>query len=712
MNKNLLMITGIGSGKNLAQGKQGAFYHTLDGLHHHFGRIDIIVPKINGPVVTNLFGNVHIHVSTWPLWLHPLFFISKGFSISRKYHFDLMTVQDFPPFYNGIGAFILYFLTGIPYVLEVHHVPGYPKSATTKEYLYRLYTRLFIGLDAARALWVRVVNQNQVPGFLNWAGIPSSKIRYVPSMYIDLEKFKPLETSKKYDFITVARLEKNKGIPGLLRAIALIKKTKPDVSILIVGAGPLEKPLKFLTEKIGLSKNVSFSGWVSEEEKIKLLRESRVFVNSSFNEGGPRSAVEAMACGLPIVTTRVGLMLDIVEDGKNGFFCDWNPNDMADVLVRTIHNDHLNKIGESARATASRFGKEEAIRDYADFLKKSNHNRLLVITQKVDKHDVALGFFIPWLQRLGDQINCSVLCLEKGEYYLKGVSVSSMGKENGNSRISRFLNFYSYVFRNHNNYDTVLVHMNPIWAVLGGWYWRLRGKKVILWYTHKSVTWKLRVASFFATVILTASKESFRLPSSKLIVTGHGIDTDVFRPENIEKNKEELKIITVGRIAPVKNYEVLISAAKILHNEGVPFHLSIVGEPALDKDIDYLGGLVESVSVNDLNSQVSFLGKVDHFNLPGLYAKQDMFIHMSNTGSLDKTILEAMACGLKVLSSNDAAKGFLPHHLVFDGKNAVDLADKIKDQSRSDLDSGLRDYVIKNHNLDGLIKKIVSVANS
>src|SRR5258708_36393559 len=106
MNKNLLMITGLGAAEGLAQGKHNALYSTLEELHAYWNRIDIIIPRIRNYElrITNLFGNIYIHVSPWPLFLHPLFFVSKIVSLNRKLHFDIMSVHEFPPFYNGIGA--------------------------------------------------------------------------------------------------------------------------------------------------------------------------------------------------------------------------------------------------------------------------------------------------------------------------------------------------------------------------------------------------------------------------------------------------------------------------------------------------------------------------------------------------------------------------------------------------------------------------------
>ena len=254
--------------------------------------------------------------------------------------------------------------------------------------------------------------------------------------------------------------------------------------------------------------------------------------------------------------------------------------------------------------------------------------------------------------------------------------------------------------------------MNPVWVVLGGPYWRLRGEKVFFWYTHKAVTLKLRLAEKFANTIFTASKESFRLLSPKIIITGHGIDTRLFQPgENLKVKNEKLKILSVGRIAPVKNYETLINAANILKNRGENFSVTMVGEAPLEQDKQYEKKLKLLIADFQLQEYFNFIGKVNHKDLAGYYQSHDIFIHLSKTGSLDKTILEAMACGMKVLSSNDASRGFLPSELIFDQDNSAELADKIRSVIKKYPDPTLREYVIQNHNLDKLLNRISVIIN-
>ncbi len=704
----------ISGDRSLAQGKQGAFYNTLEEFHKYWDRVDVICPNPGGrkSEVINLFGNVFVHPSIWPLIFQPLWIYREGSRILKngswavKNNNWIMTVHDYPPFYNGLGAYLLSLRTRIPYVLEIMHIPGLPKAASVKEFVYKHWTRFFIYFDAYRARAVRIINQQQTKDFLIKSGVGVSKIKYIPAFYINLDIFKPESLEKKYDLVYVARLEKNKGISNLVEAAAILKNSNPELKLLIIGQGPELDSLKSKIKDLKLENNIEFSGWLNGPADVaKLLNQSRIFVNPSLNEGGPRVALEAMACGVPVITTRVGVMIDVVSNAENGLFCDWIPSSMARTISMMLNDQNLQeKCSAGGLALVEQFRYEPAISNYAKEIQKISEKRLLVITQKVDVHDQLLGFFIEWLKRLGQTTNLSVLCLEEGQHDGLSVPVASLGKEKRASRLSQLVSFYRYIIKNSKNYDTVFVHMSPIWVVLGGLYWRLKGKKIILWYTSKGVTLKLRIANYLSNLILTASKESFRLGSKKLVVTGHGIDTELFKPRPFDSS--ELKIITVGRITPIKNYEVLVEACKKLKDEGLNFSLTIVGEPALKSDHKYLQNLKMIIAESNLSENVKFIGRVDHNKLPSLYSENKIFVHMSKTGSLDKVILEAMACGVTVLSSNDSARSFLPAEYLFEENSSEDLANKMKYAFNNP--SNFREYVASNHSLDKLVSKIIS----
>lgn len=378
----LLMITGLGSARDLAFGKKGAFYNTLEEFHKYWARIDIICPKINHNNSGNpnpksktiiLFDNVYLHISPWPLFFHPAWFLKKGLEIYKEQKFDLMTVQDFPPFYNGIGARLLWNRIKTPYVLEFHHISGYPRAANLKEKIYANYLlwKLYWKIFGSKAVAVRVVNRKQVPEFLEKAGVSGNKIVYTPSMYIDFSIFKPMNLSKEYDFIFVGRLERNKGIDLLLETADKLKAQILNFKMLIVGDGPLRESLKLKSESLKLGDSVTFWGWAKDSQEVaELMNKSRILVMTSYNEGGPRIVLEAMACGTPVLATNVGLMPDLAD--KNVVkIIDWNAEDIARKAKELLENkDEMSRLAMAGIETAKQFEKKEMIKNYVEKLKK------------------------------------------------------------------------------------------------------------------------------------------------------------------------------------------------------------------------------------------------------------------------------------------------------------------------------------------------------
>ncbi|MBI5134448.1 MAG: glycosyltransferase family 4 protein [Candidatus Taylorbacteria bacterium] len=338
--------------------------------------------------------------------------------------------------------------------------------------------------------------------------------------------------------------------------------------------------------------------------------------------------------------------------------------------------------------------------------------RLVLFTQAVDKNDPVLGFFHAWLIEFAKHFDSiSAVCLYEGPHELpSNIEVLSLGKEKGASKIVRVFRFYRYILSLRNEYDAVFVHMNPEYVVLGGVFWRLLGKRVVLWYTHKSVDLKLRLALLLAHRAATASKESFRIESPKVSVLGHGIDTDEFDAEGRIPFGQTLRIATVGRISPVKGYDTLVEAIASL--KGIDLSLEIVGAPATEADKAYEMALKAKVKELGLSEKISFLGPVPHKDIPDILRRADAFVNLSGTGSLDKAVLEAMACGAIPLTSNEAFRDILgPFGLVFEKGSSADLASKLagiaaRGDSVAALGSRLREVVVREHNLRGLMGKI------
>ncbi len=292
--------------------------------------------------------------------------------------------------------------------------------------------------------------------------------------------------------------------------------------------------------------------------------------------------------------------------------------------------------------------------------------KLLITTQALDTKDPVLGFFVRWVEEFAKQCEqVTVICLRKGDYALPAnVRVFALG---GGGKLSRAYKLLKGAYTFADNYDAVFVHMNPEYLVVAGWLWRILGKRAALWYTHKSVDLKLRIATLFANAVITASRESFRLPTKKLTIMGHGIDTDFFSPDpSVMRGTHTL---SVGRLMPAKRHDLAIRQA---HEDGRA--LRIAGEGPEQKNLEAL--------VSKLGAQVAFLGGLSQAQLRDEYRQAAYLVHTSETGSLDKVVLEALACGLPIKTHDPALK-----HL--EGMDST--------------------YIRQNHSLSALIPRILQV---
>jgi len=329
--------------------------------------------------------------------------------------------------------------------------------------------------------------------------------------------------------------------------------------------------------------------------------------------------------------------------------------------------------------------------------------RILITTQKVDKNDAILGFFHRWLLEFATQFDeVTVICLQEGEHELPdNVRVYSLGKERGSSVLKKLFLFYKHIFLFRKSYDSVFVHMNPEYLILGGFLWRLWGKKVGLWYLHRSVDVKLRIAEKFAHMIFSASKESFRLKSRKLKIVGHGIDTETFSPTD-RVLSDEVRLLHVGRVTKIKQIDKMLLVLKALR-EKKNASLTIVGEPVTKKDVEYQKELEDEIHKMGLEDSVVFVGSVENTEVVRYYRSHDVFLNFSNTGSIDKTVLEALATEINVVTTNEAFKEILPVGFLseFDMDSVLSVV--------GGEWSSYREYVVRNHNLSLLIEKIKKV---
>ncbi|MCR4279569.1 MAG: glycosyltransferase family 4 protein [Candidatus Zambryskibacteria bacterium] len=344
--------------------------------------------------------------------------------------------------------------------------------------------------------------------------------------------------------------------------------------------------------------------------------------------------------------------------------------------------------------------------------------KLLIVTQKVNIDDPILGFFHRWIEEFSKKFEkVTVICLEKGKYELpKNVKVLSLGKEqySQHSNVIRRLvfsfKFYKYIWQERENYDSVFVHMNQEYVLLAGICWRLMGKKVFLWRNHPVGDWKTDLACFLSHKVFHTSPQAFVEHCRNAELMPVGIDLDNFRPSAMPV--ESNNILVLGRIAPVKRLEYIIDGLGRLHKKRVAFKADIVGD-ALEADAEYYDSLKARIKLNGLGRKVRLLPAISHEEAPELYRQYKVFINLTPDGSLDKTIFEALASGLKTVVGNTFFKGKLPDGWIVENPEDADhLAHVIKfalndSHSRNTEGQNRISVLLKENGIKDLIHKML-----
>lgn len=147
----------------------------------------------------------------------------------------------------------------------------------------------------------------------------------------------------------IGRFSAEKGIQHFVQALPAILNEKQDLRALIGGDGQLMDSVKASLDSEKIVERVYLPGWISHDDLPKYLNQLRLLVLPSYTEGLPNIILEAMACGTPVLTTPVGAIPDIIQDGKTGFIMENNsPESIVKNVIRVLSSPELEKIADNS----------------------------------------------------------------------------------------------------------------------------------------------------------------------------------------------------------------------------------------------------------------------------------------------------------------------------------------------------------------------------
>ena len=254
---------------------------------------------------------------------------------------------------------------------------GYDFSMYIKQFGERVYDPLFERCDMVFVLSEKMKNE------LTRLGCSKQKVS-VHRLGIDMNKFRFLPRQPGNDgklcLLTIARLVEKKGVEYGIQAVKKAIQIYPQIEYKIVGDGPLKSVLESLINKLGVKGKIRLLGWKRQEEIVKLLRNTNILLAPSVTakdgdqEGTPTVLIEALARGLPVLSTHHSGIPEVVEDGKSGFLA---PERDVDILTEKLiylieHPEIWQDMGRAGRAYVEK---------YYDIYKLNN--RLVEIYQRL-----------------------------------------------------------------------------------------------------------------------------------------------------------------------------------------------------------------------------------------------------------------------------------------------------------------------------------------
>ncbi len=365
------------------------FVYELAGALTKYYKVHVLAPQFNNSKRDESVNGVNIHRFRYffpssfqllssghgmlndikknflALFQLPAFFFSElinVINIIRREKIDIVNAHWAIP--QGLICSLAKKITGVSLVVTVHAADVFLLKRAG--FFGRTIMR-FILKNSGAILPVSNYIKDQV---ISLSSLP--KPYKVISMGTDIDKFNAkidkkaararLNLNDKFTFLFVGKLVEKKGLEHLMRALKILKDKNRDFKLLIAGGGPLEGQLKVLMRDLGLVGEVRFMGWVNNDLLPDIYSSSDVFIAPSIfdkrgeTEGLPVVIIEAMACGVPVIASRVSGIPEIVSDNINGFLCSpGDPVDLAKKMDEILSCKDIGRLRDGAIQTSRNY---------------------------------------------------------------------------------------------------------------------------------------------------------------------------------------------------------------------------------------------------------------------------------------------------------------------------------------------------------------------
>ncbi|MCX6351412.1 MAG: glycosyltransferase [Bacteroidetes bacterium] len=326
------------------------------------GEIPINGHNITIKTVNDIKGRMLSRKIRYPFWLLKNIFLFIG-EIRKADAVHVPIPSDM-----GTIPMVLAHIMGKP--LFVRHCGNWFIQKTKTEKFWHWFMERYAG---GRNLFLATGGAKEAPSSKN----PNIKWIFSTSMQnheIEKLKGKSHAIDKKEPRIVIAcRLEENKGAGRVLDAVSLLVNDYPNIIFDVAGEGSFLPDLKHRAKEYGIEKNVIFHHKINHDQVIELMQKADIFCfPTRASEGFPKVALEAMACGLPVVANPVSVLPQLLENGGGILLANDDKQTIADALKSIIENSELFKEMQlKAQQTVENFSLENWGLTIKTYLKES-----------------------------------------------------------------------------------------------------------------------------------------------------------------------------------------------------------------------------------------------------------------------------------------------------------------------------------------------------
>lgn len=238
---------------------------------------------------------------------------------------------------------------------------------------------LYVYLTERLALWayrkvpMAVISRStkeELCGF----GFPESQLHDV-RIAVDRERYRELGIPKSPVPLIgyLGRIKKYKSVDHLLKAFRIVRSQVKNAKLIVIGDGDGLPELKRLSQSLGISDAVTFAGFVPLEEKVRLINEMHLVVNTSAKEGWGLTVTESNACGVPVVASDVPGLRDAVKSGETGLLYEYgNIEQLAGYILKLLHDEPMRlRFAAAAKSYAATFSWDDCAERMMRLLEKT-----------------------------------------------------------------------------------------------------------------------------------------------------------------------------------------------------------------------------------------------------------------------------------------------------------------------------------------------------